>query len=515
MASKELDDAREYEEREGALVPPELRPSYHFTARVGWLNDPNGLSWYGGKYHMFYQYHPYDSLWGPMHWGHAVSQDMIHWEYLPCALAPDTPYDNKGCFSGSAITTPDGRQMLMYTGCSEDKDDPQGRWKQMQCVAFGNGLEYEKYEGNPVITQEDLPEGGSIHEFRDPYIFSCGKGRYRAVAANANKENDCVTQICLYKSDDGLHWRRESVLFEDFLKVGIMWECPNFFKLGNEYVLIASPMDMEAEEAEGSVRFPKGNNVCYMIGAFDDEKGKFTPHHYADGSPSYHPVDCGLDFYAPQVMKTPDGRIVMIGWMQDPENALDHDRSIKLFGQMTVPRELFLKQGRLCQRPVREIRELRKSRIEYRDVELNDQGVTLDGIEGRSCELYVKIHPDDSDQGIDENVSYSDIGIRFAEKDDLYTEFSYDPINSIVAIDRNRSLKDFDSIGSRTMKVRRRNGAITMRILIDKWSAEIFINEGEQVVSTTFYTDPDAKGISFHCMGKCTMDVTMYKLDPK
>ena len=513
MASEELQKAREYEEREGELVSESLRPVYHFTARVGWMNDPNGLSWYGGKYHLFYQYHPYDALWGPMHWGHAVSQDMVHWEYLPCALAPDSPYDDKGCFSGSAITMPDGRHMLMYTGCSEDKADERGRWKQVQCLAFGNGTDYEKYEGNPIISEKDLPQGGSIHEFRDPFIFSNGAGRYRAVAANANKDNDGVTQICLYKSDDGLHWRRESILFEDTGKVGIMWECPNFFDIGNDYVLMASPMDMEEEKADGSIRFPKGNNVCYMIGDFDDEKGTFTPRMTKVGQPSYHPVDSGLDFYAPQVMRAPDGRVIMIGWMQDPENGLKHDAKLQIFGQMTCPRELFIKQNRLCQRPVRELAALRDNKVEYNNTILYNGEAKFPGVEGRSVELFIRISPDDNEEvSTEDGISYDDFTLRFAEDDKHYTEFSFDPHNSIVAIDRNHSVDDLDITGSRTMRVRDRHGMISLRILIDKWSAEIFINEGEQVISTTYYTDPEAKDISFIASGKAKMNLKMYTL---
>ena len=116
MISKELAAAREYEERESAKVREEERPAYHFSPRIGWLNDPNGLSFFEGKYHLFYQYHPYNSWWGPMYWGHAISEDLISWEYLPAAMAPDTDYDGAGCFSGSAMILPDGRQMLQHGG---------------------------------------------------------------------------------------------------------------------------------------------------------------------------------------------------------------------------------------------------------------------------------------------------------------------------------------------------------------------------------------------------------------
>ena len=117
------------------------------------MNDPNGLSFYDGKYHLFYQYNPYDSHWGPMHWGHAVSRDLLHWEYLPCALAPDTDPDRNGCFSGGALTLPDGRHLLMYTGVVKEEDRPEiEETVQTQNLAFGDGVDYVKYEGKPVLT---------------------------------------------------------------------------------------------------------------------------------------------------------------------------------------------------------------------------------------------------------------------------------------------------------------------------------------------------------------------------
>ena len=105
-----LRDARKYEEINSRLIAQ--RPGFHLSARVGWMNDPNGFSWYKGRYHMFYQYYPYQTEWGPCYWGHDVSDDLLHWEYLPAALAPDQLYDRTGAFSGCAVTMEDGRQAL-------------------------------------------------------------------------------------------------------------------------------------------------------------------------------------------------------------------------------------------------------------------------------------------------------------------------------------------------------------------------------------------------------------------
>lgn len=104
MMSEKLQKARQYEEISEKQISAEQRPEFHLSPRIGWMNDPNGFTYYNGKYHMFYQYHPYNTNWGPMHWGHAVSEDLLHWEYLPAALAPDQEYDQNGCFSGSALT---------------------------------------------------------------------------------------------------------------------------------------------------------------------------------------------------------------------------------------------------------------------------------------------------------------------------------------------------------------------------------------------------------------------------
>ena len=158
--SAKLEKAREYEERKGRMIPDSLKPFFHLIPRTGWMNDPNGFSFYGGKYHLFYQYYPYDTCWGSMHWGHAVSTDLLRWEYLPAALAPDEAYDEFGCFSGGAVVTEDGKHMIVYTGVRKEEDEfGETHDIQTQCVAIGDGLNYEKYEYNPVIDEDKLPEG--------------------------------------------------------------------------------------------------------------------------------------------------------------------------------------------------------------------------------------------------------------------------------------------------------------------------------------------------------------------
>ena len=541
IISKELAGAREYEEKQADLITDEMRPAYHFSPRTGWLNDPNGLSYYDGKYHLFYQYHPYSTYWGPMHWGHAVSDDLITWEYLPAALAPDTGYDYSGCFSGSAVTMDDGSHLLMYTSCGDSSGDPtgKGRWIQLQSIAIRKPgeSEYAKYEGNPVISESDIPEGGDPYEFRDPYMWRCDDGSYRVLVANGRTSAEDGTRLLLFRSEDGLNWGGGKVLFEDERRIGVMWECPNFFPLGGRHILMASPMDMQAEEGEavGSIRFPQGNNVCYITGDYDEQLEEFCPD--ADDADAgyfmYEPVDGGLDFYAPQTFETVDGRRVMIGWMQDPSMSnLHSEDEFRIFGQMTVPRELTLKDGRLIQWPVSELEKYRQVPVVYRNISIGTkeaevgvgslkdiQGHSLNGIHGRMLDLELEIRPDEAPgkdaSGENGELSYREFAVRFAAGDSRYTEFRYDPERSVVTVDRSHSGQSGKISGKRTIRVRERKGRLSIRMLIDRWSAEIFINNGEQVVSLTYYTDLSAEGIEFLADGTVTLDAAAYRLAKK
>ena len=335
----ELQAARNYEKEKETLIRPEERPYFHLSARVGWMNDPNGFSYYNGKYHLFYQYHPYDSLWGPMHWGHAVTEDLIHWEYLPCAMAPDTGPDQDGCFSGSAVALPDGRHMLMYTGIVKEEADGGTVTRQTQNLAFGDGISYRKYDRNPVLTQEDLPEGGSPFAFRDPRVWKANDGTYRALCANDNENGG--GQMLLFRSDDALHWSFVKTFARNGGRIGKMWECPDFFNLDGQYVLLGSSQDMLPKGFE----YHNGNGTFYMFGDYDAETETFYER-------SNHAIDYGIDFYAPQTVLTPDGRRIMIGWMQNWDTCNLHVKSTPWFGQMSLPRELRVRNGILYQTPV-------------------------------------------------------------------------------------------------------------------------------------------------------------------
>lgn len=493
MTSQTLREARKYEETYEKRISKEERPAFHLSTRVGWLNDPNGFSYYEGKYHLFYQYHPYDPYWGPMHWGHAVSEDLLHWEYLPAALAPDQAYDQDGCFSGSAIALPDGRQLLMYTGVKRiPQEDGEFRDEQTQCLAVGDGLDYEKYEKNPVLDGKDIPEGCSKEDFRDPKMWKNEDGTY--TCAVANRAKDGSGQILLYTSQNGFDWKFKSVLSANNNRFGLMWECPDFFKLDGKWVLLTSPQDMLPEGFE----YHNGNGTLCLTGDYDEETDTFTEH-------DNHSIDYGIDFYAPQTILTPDGRRVMIAWMQNWDTSRLHPRETRWFGQMTLPRELFIKNGRLYQAPIRELEELRYNKVEYKDIVFSDI-IKLDGVEGRKIDMEIQIAPGDEDN------LYKKFAVRFAQDNRYHTSVSFRPYESILKVDRKFSGSRRAAIHQRRSQVRSENGKIKLRMILDRFSAEIFINDGEQVMTITMYTDQAADGISFFADGSVKLDVVKYDL---
>lgn len=494
MVSQTLRDARKYEEAMEKKIDSENRPGFHLAARVGWMNDPNGFSYYKGEYHLFYQYNPYDSHWGPMHWGHAVSKDLLHWEYLPAALAPDADFDRDGCFSGSAAVLPDGRQLLIYTGVVR-KTQPDGSMRdvQTQCLAVGDGVDYEKYAGNPVLTKEDLPDNGSKFDFRDPKIWRVADGTYRCVVGNCTPERD--GQILLFSSGDGFSWKYEKILAANNKRYGTMWECPDFFELDGKGVLLTSPMDMLPQGFE----YHNGNGTLCLIGSYDKDSDTFTEEYN-------QAIDYGIDFYATQTLLTPDGRRVMIGWMQNWDTCNLHAPDQPWFGQMSLPRELSIRDGRLYQNPVRELENLRGEEVRHENVTFHDV-IKLAGVEGRKVDMELTLRPADA-----ENI-YHKFAVRFAQNDTYHTSVSFRPHESIVKIDRKFSGSRRAIIHQRRCQVRNKDGNIKMRIILDRFSVEVFVNDGAYALSATLYTDLAADGISFFADGDVTMDVVKYTLN--
>ena len=491
MASEKLNKARAYEEQYAAYVPEAERSMFHVTGPIGWINDPNGFSVYKGEYHLFFQYHPYKPVWGPMHWGHVKTRDFIRWERLPAALAPDMPYDKDGCFSGSAVELPDGRQLLMYTGVREEYQ-PDGTLKpyQTQCLAVGDGRDYEKIDANPVLTAKDLPKGGSESDFRDPKIWKEEDAYYAIVG---NRPADGSGSVLLFRSEDAFHWQYYGCAASNHSQYGMMWECPDYFRLDGKDVLLVSPREMSPIGLE----FHAGNGTVCMIGEADENRHLIREN--------VHAIDYGIDFYAPQTLLTPDGRRILIAWMQNWDTARSQPVTNRICGHMTLPRELRVRDGRLIQQPVREIENYHGERIRYMNVPLSTE-TFLTGIRGRTIDMTVDVRP------ANESSMYHWFKINLAKDGEHMTTIRFKPDQGIVRVDRSRCGYRFDIVHVRDFPVYSRHGRIRLRTILDRHSLEIFINDGEQAATIMMYTPADADAISFEAEGEVLMDVEKYDI---
>ena len=490
MISEALRKARDFEAAYETTVPESERAVFHATPTVGWMNDPNGFSFYRGEYHLFYQYYPYATKWGPMHWGHLTSKDFIRWEHLPAALAPDSDYDLDGCWSGGAVELPDGRQLLMYTGRRASGE--QELYYQTQCLAVGDGRDYGKYAGNPVLTAQDLPAGCSPFDFRDPKIWREPDGSYRAVTVT--RAQDGSGAVLLFESRDGFAWAFKSVLERCQNQYGKMWECPDFFPLGGQHVLLVSPMEMRPL----GLQFHAGYGAVYFIGRYDPESGAFSRENVQS-------IDYGLDFYATQTLETPDGRRVMVAWMQNWATMNCHPEDARYHGEMTVPRELSIRDNCLIQNPVRELERYRTEPVLYRNVLVTEE-ISLEGVRGRVLDMILSIRPA-FEKG------YREFKVRVAKDGERETSVSYKPDSDVITIDRSCCGAPYDIVHTRTFAVRERNGELKLRLVMDRHSLELFVNDGEQAASLLLHTPDSADCISFGADGGAVlMDVEKYGL---
>ena len=478
--SIELKKANEYEKTEQEKIPVEEKPAFHVAAPVGWINDPNGFSWYQGQIHLFYQYHPYTTEWGPMHWGHSVSDDMIHWKNMPSVLAPDQEYDKRGCFSGSA-TEKDGKHVLIYTGVSNvQMENGSIQERQNQCIAYGDGEIYVKSPQNPVITGDMLPADCSKIDFRDPKVWKKGKNYYLIVG---NKNSEQKGQVVLFSSKNLEKWKFETVLAENSTgQIGTMWECPDFFELDGTHFLICSPQNMKAQKYE----FHNGNNSVYFSGKYNE-----TEHTFQKEAPKS--LDYGLDFYAPQTTKLPDGRRILIAWMKSWDACVIPDGQ-KWQGMMTLPRELRYMNGRLYQNPVEELKQYRKNPCCLKDQEISGT-VQFDEVRGRMLDLTVEI----------ENGQFDEFCLELAHNMEYTTTYTYNRKKQIMEVDRTCCGVTKDVICRRIWKVTEGKETLKLRFILDRQSIELFVNDGEQVVTTAICTPIEADEIVFSCDGNCSL----------
>jgi beta-fructofuranosidase len=261
-------------------------------------------------------------------------------------------------------------------------------------------------------------------------------------------------------------------------------------------------MDMLPDGLE----YHNGNGTFCLIGDYDQATGRFVPE--ADQS-----VDYGIDFYAEQTVLAPDGRRIMIAWMQNWDTCNLHTKSIPWFGQMTLPRELSVKDGRLYQWPIRELLSMRRDKVHYENVRVQDDEIELDGIRGRlvDMELELKVMDEDGNG----HYPFTKFAIHFARDSRYHTGISFRPAESTLKVDRKFSGSRRAIIHQRRAYAKPKDGVLKLRIILDRYSAEVFVNGGEKVMTITFYTDVRADGISFFADGEAEFTVTKYRLQDK
>lgn len=452
----------------------QYRPAYHFSPDHNWTNDPNGLVYFKGEYHLFYQYNPYGNVWGHMSWGHAVSNDLLHWEHLPVAIREYTDKasgDSTMIFSGSAVvdsantsgffTGGEGGIVAMYTS-HVHRNNQQLRQHQSIAYSKDNGRTFTRYENNPVLDK-------NLKDFRDPKVFWY-KPESKWVASIVVPDK---FKVQFYESKDLKSW----TLLSEFGPLGDtakIWECPDLVEVPllenpskKKWVLLVSNSHPQGPAYVG---------MQYFTGEFDGKK--FT----AD-NPKQYPLylEYGKDFYAAVTFNNipkQDGRTILLGWA----NNWAYGQSIPTHpwrSAMTLPRELYLKKTakgyRIVQHPVRELLTLRADSI----------GVDQLG----------RIFPEKSfeveyELTVNAKSKISVAGFKLITGKNEETVIGYDYKKDEVYFDRTKSgdvafHSGFSSIERVPIKLQQ--GKLKLHVFVDNSIVEVYINDGEQVITDQIF----------------------------
>lgn len=426
------------------------RPKYHFLPPSNWMNDPNGVIQWNGEYHLFYQHNPSGPLWGNMHWGHATSPDLIHWADKPIALAP-TPGgpDASGCFSGCAVSA-GGVPTLLYTATAGQRHEIQ-----TQCLATSAEglLTWSKHPRNPVLAEVPA-QAGQTSDFRDPFVWKEGDTWYMLVGSSVQ---DVGGVVFLYRSADLLEWEYlHPLLASDDKNLGMIWECPNFFRLGEQWVLIIS-----------SHTGTRTDTVHYFVGEYRDHQ--FTPA-------AVGVLDYGC-LYAPLSFVDDQGRRVLFGWLREErsEAAL---LQAGWAGVQTIPRVLELDaHNRLLMKPVPELERLR-GRWHSAEAGALDRPVTLSP--GASAlDIAVEVEPGDS--------GLCGLALVYPTSPEEAIQIHYDARSQRIAVRKQAGSQD--AAGKALLEAPHplsQGEALTLRILLDGSVLEVIANERTSL-STRFY----------------------------
>ena len=440
------------------------RPRYHFMSPANWMNDPNGTIYNQGWYHAFYQHNPYGDSWGHMHWGHAKSQDLVHWKHEPIALWPSTEDGEAHCFSGCAWTLLDGKPILLYTSISDDPERPPQQWA---ALGSKDWKVWRKHPRNPILT-DDIHDDIEITQWRDPFLFRTS-GRTLLLIGGKLKEKDGGNPVCLiYEArDPGLTtWSYCGVFYTHPDTSLSNFECPNFAKVGNKWVLISAH---------------QGQPIEYALGDFDPHMLTFTPERH--GILNHNHITS--HFYATNIAHTPDGQSVLLGWIKGFKAEQGWN------GCFSLPRLLDTNAaGELIQKPWPALAELREHREEVCGQLEKNTIYTLPNTRSKAievvgsmrlkpnavCELRICCQEDGSG------------GIPITVK-----------ANSITLDDIEISLKRPHSASD-----------IPIQIFCDRTVVEVFADNGRHCISRVIYPEDDGQCVSFR--GSAHLDLTVWTL---
>lgn len=421
-------------------------PSFHIYPPCGLMNDPNGLAYFNGEYQVFYQWFPFEASHGMKHWARVTSKDMKHWEWKGVALTPDKEYEKNGCYSGNAIEK-DGKLYLFYTANYKIEN---GRIPKQAVAIMDKDGNIEKYPNNPVI--DGAPKGFS-GDIRDPFVFE-KNGRYYMLLGGMTL--DKKGELLLYSSSNLLQWKYEGVLDTGIEGLGYMFECPNYIEVDGKDVLIFSPMGLKAE----GDRYHNQFTSLYMIGKLDIEKRKFEVEKFDE-------IDCGFDFYAPQVFYGKDKKPLMFGWFGCGDQKLPTDRDMWRHG-LTMARELHIKNGKLYIVPIEETASL----YDRKDI----AEVTNCSIAGKTFATEIVIEK-----------SEKPVVFQFGIEDDNW-KIEIDFQRNKLTVDRRGLMLPIDTDYGLTRSCSfEEREKIKLEIFVDNSFAEIMVNDGERMMSLRYF----------------------------
>lgn len=429
------------------------RPIYHFCPPAYWMNDPNGTIYHNGYYHLFYQHNPYGDDWGHMHWGHARSTDLVHWEHLPIALWPSKELGEEHCFSGCAAINGAGQPVLLYTMVRPRTEGvphlPNEQW-----VAVGDPdwITWQKHPANPALSLET--HGGPPFDgaWRDPFIFS-EAGRTFMVLGGDYED---VAGIALYEATDDtlLNWRYHKLLYQQPRGEKRFLECPNFFKVDGKWVLLHSPYNL----------------IEYVVGDFDINTLTFTPTAEGLLDPGFTTVP---NFYASNILYDEAGRCILLGWARGFAPGRGWN------GALALPRILTIgPDGHPLQTPVPQLQDLRSKRVRLTDLTIDEGGQVL-AVQGDALELQALLEPGEGSLRL---------RLRRSADGSRSVDISYDGAVLDVA-------------GTKLPLHLGHDEPLKLHVFLDRTLLEVFVNGGRLAVTRVIDPPVEDRGVEFITKG--------------